>query len=568
VRVGVGGALCRSLARSAPSPSRVVAAVSPTPPPRQKTIHRTRDDLDEDSDGPPTTTGAAAHHGCTGASLSPRHARQGSPRAAAAAAAAAAASRDRPPHPSPSSANGAQAHVQASCGPAAGRKGRAMGVLEFEADAAPGAAVFPPSDDDDDENEFGLAGGDLLRDDGWRRHAAGAERRRCCGLDCGWLPRWLPFSAAPDWPSDSRAGPSRRRGACCRLAAALAALAAAAALAALLLFAGGAGRRGARGGAGGYASSPWGASPAPPGEAPRLPRVRLGPPPPMALAGNPYCAWDPSSSSPSAPGLQLPGVVRPLRYSLHLSAQLRAPYAVQGVVRIAVEAAESTPCVVLHAGLDAAEAGRAAAGAAAFSRGGGGGGGGGPGGLPAPPALSRPWRAGRGEQGMRILSARLYFDGDALEEAAERRQQEQDDKGGGAGGDDDARGGAAAAAAWALPSPAVSWPAVPPPGFLPGEDYVDGALFNASADTGRATLFFPRPVRSYAPAERARAAEGGRALPTATLELSFNYTLAEGLDGFYRSSWTGASSWGLAFVCVVVSCRVVPFLFFLSLSFC
>jgi hypothetical protein len=497
--------------------------------PQNKTPHplsRTRDyaaatdSAGEGGNGAATSTARAAR---TGSQLSPRHGR--SPRAGGTAAAS-----------SPFTADGAQAPVVASYGPG-GRASaaqqyqkppRRVGVLEFEADAGRGGggapAVFPPSDDEFEEgDDFGLARGELLHGTWSDRYAGGGaaagSRRRFLGIDVSWLGRL--FSRSGGNSSSFRGaggaaaatdGPSR----CCRLSAIAAAVATFVALAVVLLAGGDA--------AGLFAPAPY-YSAGPQNNA-RLPRVRLPPPPLMAAASSPYCRWD-------AP--KLPGAVRPLRYSLHLSAQLGEPYAVQGILRVAVEAAESTPCVVMHAELDEQEVARAVAGAAAFA-------GGGkaaapaasPGRLPTLPPLAKPWRSGKGEQGMRILSARLYFDGDALDEAAEQRA--------GVGGEA-AAAAAPSASAWAFPSPAVTWPAQPPPTFRAGEDYVDGAVYNASsADSdrgGQVAFVFPRAIRSYPPSQRARAGDDGKSLPTAMLELSFNYTLGTGLDGFYRSSWTG-----------------------------
>jgi hypothetical protein len=424
---------------------------------------------------------------------------------------------------------------------------RQMGVLEFEADAgtAAGAAAAARGSTggaggggggvvfSDDEDEFG---GELLQGS-WQHYPPAAEQRwKLLGLDFSWLGRVFgsscpPTAADTGWPPSSTLR-RRRLWRCCRLLAALVAVGAFAALAVVLIK------------GGGENSSSSGAFLGGNENAARLPRARLPPPPAMAVGSprqTPYCSWD---------SLQLPGAVRPVRYSLHLSAQLEDPYVVQGVARIALEAAENTPCVVLHAELDGQEAERAVAGAAAHARaaaaalaGGGGAAAAAAAAakLPVMPPLARPWRAATGgkpsaEQGMRILSARLYFDGDALEEAAERRERERLTTTSGGDGDN----AAASSSAWALPSPATSWPATPPPTFREGEDYVEGAVYNASSERGQVTLFFPRAVRSYPPSQKARAADEGKSLPRAMLELSFNYTLGTGLDGFYRSSWTGA----------------------------
>jgi hypothetical protein len=466
---------------------------------------------------------SAARAARTGSQLSPR---RGSPRAA-----------NNPSSPFSAGGGGGGATIA----PPYNSKPRQMGVLEFEADAgtARGPAVFPPSDDDEDD--FGLlarggggggegGGGGGLRHGSWgSRYPEEAGRWRLCrGLVDWWRGRGGGGGGSAG-AGGINGGASR----CCRQSAIAAACAALVALAVVLLGGGDASAL--------FAPAPYEAAAATTGTTnplllPRLPRVKLPPPPLAAAAASPYCSWD---------SLQLPGVVRPLRYTLHLSAQLADPYAVQGVARIAVEAAEPTPCVVMHAALDEAEVSRVVAAAAAFVGGGGGGGGKAtpaaatiPGRLPTPlPPLARPWRPGKGaEQGMRILSARLYFDGDALEEGLEQQQQQQQ-KG-------SQRGAAAAAAtaptsAWAFPSPAVAWPAQPPATLRSGVDYVDGAVYNASSSAGQVALLFPRALRSYGAEQRDKAAADGKALPVAMLEISFNYTLGTGLDGFYRSSWTG-----------------------------
>lgn len=60
----------------------------------------------------------------------------------------------------------------------------------------------------------------------------------------------------------------------------------------------------------------------------------------MSAQDSPYCSWS---------DLYLPKGIRPVKYSLHVKSTLQPPYTVTGEVDIQLQAAEATPCVVLHA---------------------------------------------------------------------------------------------------------------------------------------------------------------------------------------------------------------------------
>lgn len=60
----------------------------------------------------------------------------------------------------------------------------------------------------------------------------------------------------------------------------------------------------------------------------------------MSAQDSPYCSWS---------DLYLPKGVRPVKYTLHVKSTLQPPYTVTGEVDIQLQAAEATPCVVLHA---------------------------------------------------------------------------------------------------------------------------------------------------------------------------------------------------------------------------
>jgi hypothetical protein len=64
----------------------------------------------------------------------------------------------------------------------------------------------------------------------------------------------------------------------------------------------------------------------------------------MSPDASPYCNWS---------DLYLPKAVRPQHYKLHIQTDLQEPFLVQGEVEIVLQAAELTPCVVLHSkGID------------------------------------------------------------------------------------------------------------------------------------------------------------------------------------------------------------------------
>jgi hypothetical protein len=64
----------------------------------------------------------------------------------------------------------------------------------------------------------------------------------------------------------------------------------------------------------------------------------------MSPDASPYCKWS---------DLYLPKAVQPKHYKLHVQTDLQEPFLVQGEVDIVLQAAELTPCVVLHSkGID------------------------------------------------------------------------------------------------------------------------------------------------------------------------------------------------------------------------
>jgi hypothetical protein len=64
----------------------------------------------------------------------------------------------------------------------------------------------------------------------------------------------------------------------------------------------------------------------------------------MSPDASPYCKWS---------DLYLPKVLRPRHYKLHIQTELQEPFLVQGEADIVLQAAELTPCVVLHSkGID------------------------------------------------------------------------------------------------------------------------------------------------------------------------------------------------------------------------
>lgn len=68
----------------------------------------------------------------------------------------------------------------------------------------------------------------------------------------------------------------------------------------------------------------------------------------MSADASPYCKWS---------DLYLPKALRPRHYTLHITTDLQEPFLVQGEADIVLQAAELTPCVVLHSkGIDISSA--------------------------------------------------------------------------------------------------------------------------------------------------------------------------------------------------------------------
>eukprot|EP00878_Enallax_costatus_P013667 GHUV01014291.1.p1 GENE.GHUV01014291.1~~GHUV01014291.1.p1 ORF type:complete len:459 (+),score=103.06 GHUV01014291.1:212-1588(+) len=64
----------------------------------------------------------------------------------------------------------------------------------------------------------------------------------------------------------------------------------------------------------------------------------------MSADSSPLCSWD---------NLYLPTSIQPSHYKLQVKTNMQEPYLVEGGVQITVQAAEATPCVVLHSnGID------------------------------------------------------------------------------------------------------------------------------------------------------------------------------------------------------------------------